>query len=101
MGLKNVNPNGGNAIASNVSSFDLFYFILFFENCENWVHKQISYVILFNKCHDCPKNKFLILLNLQIKIEWIEASLMDMDLFHKEKKKKINNFLEVFLLVYL
>jgi hypothetical protein len=44
------------------------------------------------------KTKFLILFIAQINIEWIKASHVDMDLFYKEKK--INNFLEVFL-VYL
>jgi hypothetical protein len=44
------------------------------------------------------QNSILILFSLQIKIEWIKASLVNMDLFNK--KKRIGNFLEVFWCTY-
>jgi hypothetical protein len=53
MELKNVNLNGDNVIASNIINFNF----LIFENCENRVQEQISYVIYSKRCHDCSKNK--------------------------------------------
>jgi hypothetical protein len=87
MKLKNVNPNGENVVVSNLINIIIIYFIL--ANCENWVQKQRSYVNFSKRCHDCPRIKFLIFFISQINIEWIKASLVNIDLFHK-KKIKIN-----------
>jgi hypothetical protein len=53
MELENVNPNGGNVVASNLIKVNFF----FLKNCENCFKKQRSYVIFPIRCHDCPKNK--------------------------------------------
>jgi hypothetical protein len=53
MELESVNSNGDNVVESNLIDANF----LIFENCENWVQKQRSYVIFSIKCHDYPKNK--------------------------------------------
>jgi hypothetical protein len=62
-------------------------FILF-ENDENWVQKNILYVILKKRCHDCPKTKIPHIVHHTnhiewINIEWIKTFLVNMDLIHK------------------
>ena len=81
MELKNINSNDGIVVASNLININL----LIFENCENWVQKQTSYVVFSIKCHDCMKNKFIILFASQIDIEWIKVPHVDMDLLYNKK----------------
>jgi hypothetical protein len=52
MELINISPNDENVVASNLNN--IFYF---FENCENQVQKQKSYVIFSRKCCGCLQTK--------------------------------------------
>jgi hypothetical protein len=58
--MKNVNPNGGNVVASNLNNVKF----LFFENIENWVHIQTLHVDFSKRCHDCLKNHILHIVHL-------------------------------------
>jgi hypothetical protein len=42
----NVNSNGDNVVESNPNNIGFF----FFENCENQLQKQISYVVFSRRC---------------------------------------------------
>jgi hypothetical protein len=55
MELKYVNPNDEIVVASNLDPMEF----VVFKNCENWVHKQIQFIIFSRKCPDCLKNKTL------------------------------------------
>jgi hypothetical protein len=81
MELENVNPIGDNVVTSNLINVNF----LIFENYENWVKKQRSYVMFSIRWHDCSKKQILILFTSQINIEWIEASHADTNLFYKKK----------------
>jgi hypothetical protein len=48
MESKNVNSNGDSVVARNLININ----ILIFENCENRVQKERSYVIFSIRCHD-------------------------------------------------
>jgi hypothetical protein len=48
--LKNVNPNGDNVVANNLSNINFSSFQ------ENGIKKINSYAIFSNKCHGCPKS---------------------------------------------
>ena len=46
--LKNVNPNGDNVVANNLSNIKFSFFQ------ENWIKKQNSYAIFSDRCHGYP-----------------------------------------------
>jgi hypothetical protein len=55
MELKIVNPNSDNVVVSNLNNINFY----FFENCNNWVQQQTSYVSFWKKYHNCLKNRIL------------------------------------------
>jgi hypothetical protein len=83
MKLKNVNPNGENVVASNLINMDFFF---------PWKIVKIElknedHMLFFLKdAMIAQETKFLILFISQINIEWIKASLVDMDIFYKKKE---------------
>jgi hypothetical protein len=52
MGLKNVNPNGNNVVASNLIHVNFFFGKLWKFNLE-----LTSYVVFSIRCHDGPKRE--------------------------------------------
>jgi hypothetical protein len=102
MELKNVNLNGDDVEASNLinSIFFIFYyyFIIIIILIVKIVFKIKQHMLFFLKdTMIAQKTKFLLLLTSLINIEWIKASFVDMDPFHK--KKRIKNIWK--FLVYL
>jgi hypothetical protein len=82
MELKNVNPNGGNVVASNLNNVNFLIFVkivkIEFQN-KHWMFFFLQDAMIVQN------TKFLIFLTSLINIEWIKASHVDMGLFYKKK----------------
>jgi len=82
MELKYMNSNGEIVVASNLHPITLFVL----NNYENWVQKQILYVIFSWRCFDCYKSRFFITLTSLIQIRRMKAFNVDINIFYEGRK---------------
>jgi hypothetical protein len=80
MELENANPNGDNVVASNLNTIN---FLKFFTIVNIELKNKFHMLLFLQDVLIVCKTKLLILFTSLINIRQIKASLVDLDLIHK------------------